>query len=309
MQILDTKGRCGTTRLRSPCRFGCRRHRATTVSQVSEQNALGFGALFDLQRAEADVWTVPNPPVSRPTVFGGQVAAQAVLAASGTVEPDQRVHSLHAYFLRGGLPGRPMTVAVERTRDGRSFATRRVEAIQDDVVVCSAMLSFHRQEPSFDLLPGMPEVPPPDSCAQMNSDQSSEAAVELRAIPPGLGDSPLGELRVWVRAAEPLAGAPSLDAAALVFMSDLKTGNSIGVGLGGMSGISMVSSLDHAFWLHRPAPADRWLLMSVRTQAFAHARGLVLGMLHSEDGDAVATFAQELVLRPRQLAEEQPEAR
>jgi len=275
---------------------------------MSEQNALGFGALFHLQIAETDVWTVPNPPVSRLTVFGGQVAAQAVLAASRTVEPDQTMHSIHAYFLRSGLPGKPMTVAVERTRDGRSFATRRAEAIQDDVVVCSATLSFHRQEPSFRLLSGMPHVPPPDSCAQVNSDQSSEAAVELRAVPPGFEDSPLGEVRVWVRSREPLAGNHILDAAALVFMSDLKTGNSIGVGSGGMSRFAMVSSLDHAFWLHRPAPADRWLLMSVRTLAYAHARGLVLGTFHSEDGDAVATFAQELVLRPRPPAEERTEA-
>jgi acyl-CoA thioesterase II len=275
------------------------------VSKVSEQSTLSFGAIFDIRTSEPDVWTVPNPPVARPTVYGGQVAAQSVLAASRSVDPDRSFHSLHAYFLRSGRPAQPMTVAVDRTRDGRSFATRQVVASQDGSVILSAALSFHRQEMSADLMRMMPDVAPPESCATLDTGQSSEAAVELRGVPAESQDSPLGALRVWVRARDPLPEDPIFHAAALVFMSDLRTGTSIGVGVGGMSKFAMVASLDHAFWLHHPAHADRWLLMSVETLAYGHARGLVLGTFHSEDGDAVASFTQELVLRPSQPAEDQ----
>jgi len=263
---------------------------------------------LDLQPVDVDVWSVPNPPVPRPNVFGGQVAAQALLAASRTVDPDRPVHSLHAYFLRGGRPGEPMTVAVERTRDGRSFATRRVLASQEGEVVFGAAVSFQREEPTATLMRPFPKVPDPDACGDLPTDQASEGAVALRAVPPTAEDSPLGELRVWVRTRDALPDDPALHAAALVFMSDLRTGVAIAVGLGdmgqfgtgpfGMGKFGMVASLDHAFWLHVPARADRWLLMSVETIAYARSRGLVLGTFHTEQGDAVASYVQELVMRP-----------
>jgi acyl-CoA thioesterase-2 len=282
-----------------------RANRATsTVFAVSAENDLEFGTLLALRAVERDVWTVPNPTVARPTVFGGQVAAQAVLASSRTVEPDRDIHSMHAYFLRSGQPGKPTTVAVERVRDGRSFSTRQVVARQDDVAIFSAALSFHRAEPSVKLTRRIPSVPPPDSCSELNSGQSSEVAVALREVPNRSEESSIGMLRVWVRARESLPDDPALHNAALVFMSDLRTGTSIGVELGGMSRFGMVASLDHAFWLHRLTRADAWLLMSVETLAYTHARGLVLGTFHSQDGAPVATFTQELVLRPREIAGE-----
>jgi acyl-CoA thioesterase-2 len=208
------------------------------------------------------------------------------------------MHSLHAYFLQGGRPGEPITISVERTRDGRSFGTREVVATQDGNVVFSAALSFHRAEPSPVLLRPMPDVPPPEECKEVSGTQSSERAVELRVVPATKADSAVGELRAWVRSGEPLPDDPVVHTAALAFMSDLRTGTAIGIGMGGLGGFAMVASLDHGLWLHEAPRADSWLLMSVETLAYAHARGLVLGSFHALDGVPVATFTQELVIRP-----------
>jgi len=195
-----------------------------------------------------------------------------------------------------------MTISVERTRDGRSFATRRVVATQDGGVVFSGALSFHRDEPSPVLLRPMPDVPAPEDCLEMGGTQSSEKAVELRAVPATKADSPLGELRVWVRSREALPDDQVVHTAALAFMSDLRTGTAIGSGLGGLGGFAMVASLDHALWVHEEVRADSWLLMRVETLAYAHARGLVLGSFHALNGTPVATFTQELVIRATEEA-------
>jgi acyl-CoA thioesterase-2 len=266
---------------------------------VPEWNELGFASLFAIQAVGTDTWSVPNPSVERATVYGGQVAAQAILAASRTIDSDRAMHSLHAYFLRSGKPGEPMTISVERTRDGRSFGTRRVVATQDGGgIVFSAALSFHRDEPSPVLLRSMPDVPAPEECKKVTGGQSSEMAVELRVVPATSADSPLGALGVWVRSAEPLPDDRVVHTAALAFMSDLRTGTAIGKGLGGLGGFAMVASLDHALWVHEAPRADSWLLMTVETLAYAHARGIILGSFHALNGAPVATFTQELVIRP-----------
>lgn len=254
--------------------------------------------LLALEPDGPDRWWAPNPPVGRPTVFGGQVAAQAVMAAARTVGEDRPVHSLHAAFLRGGQPGRPLALHVDRLHDGRSFATRAVVARQDDQAVFNASIAFQREEPSATILRPFPGGPGPDECKMPNRGQDAEETVEMRDVPSGPDHSPLGEVRNWVRSRRPLPDDATVHAAALVYLSDLRTGMSVALGLGGFGSIGMVASLDHAVWIHGPVRADEWLLMGTETLAYSGSRALVLGSFHTQDGRAVATFAQELVMRP-----------
>jgi acyl-CoA thioesterase-2 len=258
----------------------------------------GLEALLTLEPDGPDRWKAPNPPAGRPTIFGGQVAAQAVVAAAATVADDRPVHSLHAAFLRGGRPAQEMILEVDRVHDGRSFATRTVLARQEDHVVFDASVSFHREEDSATVMRPFPAVPGPEECPEMPRGQDAEQVVELRAISPSSDYSPLGEVRAWVRARPALADGATLHVAALVYMSDMHTGMSVAPQLGGFGGIGMVASLDHAVWVHGPFRADEWLLMGSETLAYGRSRALVLGRFHTQDGRAVATFAQELVMRP-----------
>jgi acyl-CoA thioesterase-2 len=269
---------------------------------MSQLDGLRLSSLFDIKEAGTDVWSAPNPMVERSTVFGGQVTAQAVIAASRTVDPTIGMHSLHAYFLRSGTPGEPMFLAVERTRDGRSFSTRRVVARQNDTVIFSALLSFHRREETPTLLRPMPQVPGPRECPELTSIQAAESAVELLGVPAISADSPLGELRAWVRARDTLPDDSVAHTAAIAYMSDFRTGSAVIVGLGetgGRKSFAMMATLDHALWVHDAFRADEWLLMSVETLGLAHGRGLVLGSFHTYGGLHVASFTQELVIRPK----------
>jgi acyl-CoA thioesterase-2 len=273
---------------------------------MSQRDSLQLTSLFDITQAGADVWLAPNPVVERATVFGGQVTAQAVLAAARTVDPRIGMHSLHAYFLRPGTPGESLSLEVERTRDGRSFSTRRVVASQNGTAIFKAAVSFHLAEDSPTLLRPMPAVHGPGECHELARIQPAESAVELLGIPPTGADSPLGELRAWVRTRETLPDDRVVHTAALAYISDFRTGSALIAGLGetgGRGSLAMMASLDHALWLHGEFRADAWLLMSVETLGFAHGRGLVLGSFHSHDGQHVASFTQELVVRLRSPAE------
>ena len=272
----------------------------------------GLEALLTLEPDGPDRWKAPNPPAGRPTVFGGQVAAQAVVAAAATVADDRPVHSLHAAFLRGGRPAQEMVLEVDRVHDGRSFASRTVLARQGEHVVFDASVSFHREEESATVMRPFPAVPAPEECPEMARGQDAERMVELRSIAPSSDYSPLGEVRAWVRARPPLSDGTTLHVAALVYMSDMHTGMSVAPHLGGFGGgsgsggIGMVASLDHAVWVHAPFRADEWLLMGSETLAYARSRALVLGRFHTQDGRAVATFAQELVMRPARAGPAEP---
>lgn len=253
---------------------------------------------LDLEPAGPDRFLALTPAEGPPRLFGGQVAGQSARAATLTVDPNRRLHSLHSYFIRPGRPGPPLEISVERTRDGRSFSTRRVTAAQGGEAIFVLDSSFHIDEegddwqPSYDLgVPGPDEVTDPipggSPFRRMNP-------FELRPLHPTEG---FALHPCWVRLREPIPedDAP-LHAAALTYVSDLAVVGSVRApnstaGWGG-------ASLDHAVWFHRPVRVDQWHLFSVDPITNYGARGLARGTFHREDGTLVASMAQECLLRP-----------
>jgi len=284
--------------------------------------------ILDLERLELDLYRGAQPPHSTlQRVFGGQVAAQALMAACRSVDAERVVHSLHAYFLRGGDTTVPIVYDVERIRDGSSFSTRRVSARQHGKVIFYVTASFQRHEEGFEHQDVMPEVPPAADCpdlAEMLQQVSSRAADSWRrewsaldvryvgdsrpggslgtgsgaigSIPPG--GSPARQ-RLWFRAAAALPVDRVLDACVLTYASDLTLlGSSLvphGV-LIGQSGLQ-AASLDHAVWFHRPARADRWLLYDQVSPTAMGGRGFARARIFSADGLLVASVAQEGLVR------------
>jgi acyl-CoA thioesterase-2 len=240
----------------------------------------------------------PTPGEGPPRLFGGQVASQAVRAATLTVAPERLIHSLHAYFVRPGRPGVPLELTVDRTRDGRSFTTRRVTASQDGEAIFLLDASFHIAERGDewqrDPLPDAPlpdeigdNLPPGMSFFRMSN------PFEIRPVRRGEG-FPLHPC--WVRLREPIPDDPALHASALTYVSDLAVIGSVRAPGSGMPWGG--ASLDHAVWFHRPPRVDQWLLFSVDPVVNFGARGLARGTFHTADGVLVASLAQEALLRP-----------
>jgi len=251
--------------------------------------------LLDLEPIEVNLFRGVSPRDSRPRVFGGQVAGQALVAAGRTVEAGPRVHSLHAYFLRPGDPAVPIVYEVDRIRDGRSFTTRRVVAIQHGEAIFNLAASFHGDEPGFEHSAPMPDVPPPES-------------LPTPAAPPGADDRPIdvrpvaGGSRAWIRADGDLpADDPLLHACVVAYASDLTlldtTLSRHGLSIGDHPGV-MLASLDHAMWFHRPFRADDWLLYDQESPAAAGARGLARGSIFTRSGGLVVSVVQEGLVRP-----------
>jgi acyl-CoA thioesterase-2 len=264
-------------------------------------------ALLDLEQTAADRFRTGNPdPGWGNRVFGGQVAAQAIRAAVATVDPDRYPHSLHAYFIRPGRPGVPIDLEVERTRDGRSFTTRRVLARQSDEVIFEMSTSFHVTEPGVDYqMPLRADVPAPDEVSDGVSFIPREARdwlpVELREV--GV-DGPdergwyASTRRVWMRVKRALSDDALLHACVLTFLSDM------GAVMGARAPLDeqplsrlMGASLDHAVWFHRPIRADEWFLYDLHAVSNAGARGLTRGTMHAIDGVLGVSVAQEALLR------------
>jgi acyl-CoA thioesterase II len=275
-------------------------------------------ALFDLAPAGEDRFTGLSPHNGWRRVFGGQVLAQALVAAERTVV-DRQPHSLHAYFLLGGNPKKPILFEVERLRDGRSFTTRRVVARQDGMAIFVMTASFHGQETGLDHAAPPPAAPPPAACA------SPYEAVDMLEAPSrfrmkGMLDTtwpieyrPTDLSRYapeakretgqsfWTRIGERLPDDPALHRAALLYLSDM-TLLDVALRPHGMTLYDhrlQVASLDHALWFHRPARADEWLLYAQDSPNAANATALVRGLLYAADGTLVASVAQEGLLRRR----------
>lgn len=280
-----------------------------------------FVALFALETAGEDRFVGHSPDNGWKRVFGGQVLAQALIAAERTVAGRQP-HSLHAYFLLGGDPHKPILFEVERLRDGRSFTTRRIVARQNGEAIFTMVASFHEAEPGMDHSAPAPAAPAPDDCRESGDDGDSpdDAAskrasrllltiwpVEHRAaILKGAANPRLREpaQRLWTRVAAPLPDDPSLHRALILYMSDYAM---LGTALGPhgrriQDADLHVASLDHALWFHRPARADDWLLYVLDSPNASGATGLVRGALYARDGTLVASVAQEGLLRVRQTA-------
>jgi acyl-CoA thioesterase-2 len=275
--------------------------------------------LLDLETIDLNLFRGTQPDTMLQRVFGGQVAAQALVAGARTVQEPRAVHSLHSYFLRPGDTAVPIVYDVERIRDGRSFSTRRIVARQHGRGIYFMTASFQLPEDGFDHQDTMPEVPGPEDAVDLGdlfrqrSPESGDewvrewAALELRHV----GDSgPGGALpadehpsrsRLWIRVNGSLDDDPLLHKAAFTYASDMTLLGSTLVAHGThVAHPTMQSaSLDHTIWFHRPFRADEWLLYDQVSPSASDARGLAIGRVFTEDGRLVATVAQEGLIRRR----------
>jgi acyl-CoA thioesterase-2 len=256
--------------------------------------------LLDLQQEGDDVFSAPTPSDGPGRLFGGQVAAQTLRAATLTVDGDRPPHSLHAYFIRPGVPGSPLRLEVERTRDGRSFTTRHVTAIQNGERIFNLTASFHAPEDGDDWhLPGPADVPAPDHLGGESPLTRFDSMSPFVMRP--VGATAAGDWfqfhPMWIRTVERLPDDPILHTCVLAFMSDMGVVGSARAPTSTLPKVFMGASLDHAVWFHRPARADEWLLFSVEPTTNSGARGLARGTFHTADGVLVASIAQEALLR------------
>ncbi|MEV8415030.1 acyl-CoA thioesterase II [Streptomyces niveus] len=277
--------------------------------------------LLDLERIEEDIFRGLSRPTAVPRVYGGQVAAQALVAAGRTVPADRSAHSLHAYFLRAGDPGAPIVYTVDRIRDGRSFTTRRVVAVQHGQPIFHLSASFQTYEDGLEHQAAMPPAPDPESLptaaellprhADRFVDPSvvdrlleTRAAVDLRYVdaPPYATAGQVREARsqVWFRTAGKLADDPLLHVCLATYVSDMTLLDSVLLahGRGGWaSGDIVGASLDHAMWFHRPFRADEWLLYDQTSPSASGGRGLGQARIYTRDGDLAISVIQEGVMR------------
>ena len=269
-----------------------------TVEQLLE--------ILDLERLDRDLFRGHNPAHRHNgRLFGGQVAAHALRAATHTVDVDHHPHSLHGYFLRPGRPGIPTILQVDRIRDGRSFTTRRVVAVQEGEAIFSLSASFHRDESGGEYaVPPAGGLPAPDSPDGWHESPlavlDTMSPFEVREMPPDEKDDRgvYGSTRrAWVRTRGPLPDDRALHACVLTYISDMGAVYAARLALEVPWGVGMGASLDHAMWFHRPIRPDEWVLFDLRPVSNAGARGLVTGTLHSQAGVLGASMAQEGVIR------------
>ena len=282
-------------------------------------------ALLELEDLDENLFRGFQPTTTRRRVFGGQVAAQAVVAASRTTDSTYVPHSLHSYFLLPGDTSIPIVYDVERLRDGRSFSTRRVIARQHGRPIYYQTINLQRAEDGFDHQDAMPEVPGPDQgldLAQMSrqrrgqdladgrddmGDWSREwAALDIRAIGTsarGLAPDPMHPARqqLWMRIASALGDDPLLQLAAFTYASDMTLIGSTLVphGVDLWTPGMQVASLDHSIWFHRPFRADEWWLYDQVSPSASGARGFATARVFTQDGRLVASVAQEGLIRQR----------
>ena len=274
-------------------------------------------ALLDLEKTGDNGFRGLSPPEPVQRVFGGQVLAQALVAATRTIDPGRPCHSFHAYFLRPGDPGLPIQYNVERSRDGASFSARRVVAAQGAAPIFTLASSFQRIETGFDHQAQMPVVPEPES---LEDDQqvllrdstlapglrewvARERPFETRSVlGRGLGDRPARPAvdHIWLKTRGDLPDDPAIHRALLAFVSDMSLLDTALLPHGkSIFSRVQVASLDHAMWFHRPFRADTWLLYAQDSPSESGARGFNRGAIYSRDGDLVASVAQEGLIRPR----------
>ncbi|MGZ5389885.1 MAG: acyl-CoA thioesterase [Aeromicrobium sp.] len=277
-------------------------------------------ALLDLEQLEVGLYRGRQPESSSlKRVFGGQVAAQALMAAQLTVPGDRYVHSLHLYFILGGDPGIPIVYDVEVVRDGGSFNTRRVAARQHGAIIFYMTASFQKREDGWDHQDRMPVVPPPEETTPLSDiiqthgsrRQSAGwreewAAFDMRFIgdnrepdDPQRAFVPVCQ-RLWFRADGTLPDSPNVHNAAFTYISDFSLLGAALAPHGQIIGSPNVqaASLDHTIWFHRPIAADQWLLYDQTSPSASGARGLSTARVFAQDGTLVATVAQEGLIRP-----------
>nr|WP_249804536.1 acyl-CoA thioesterase II [Bradyrhizobium sp. 23] len=276
-------------------------------------------AALDLEAIEVNLFRGKCQNRSLQRVFGGQLIAQSMLAASRSVE-SRLAHSLHGYFIQQGDPQLPILYQVERLRDGKSYSTRRVTAIQHGHAIFSTIVSFHVEEQSqFDHQDKMPDVPPPEKLSaeeigrlpiflqmpdRIRRYYEPDRPIELRPVELGryVGEKvDGGRIHVWIKTAAQLPDDPTLHMSALAYASDLSLLDAVMARYGRtlFDGRMVSASLDHAMWFHRPFRADEWLLYAKDSPSAQSGRGFARGMIFKSDGTLIASVAQEGSVRER----------
>ncbi len=273
--------------------------------------------LLDLEPLEVNIYRGRSIDIGSGRVFGGQVMAQALVAARRTVEEEREAHSLHGYFILPGDIHAPIVYFVDRLRDGKSFTTRRVTAIQHGRAIFNMAVSFHVTETGIEHQPEMPSAPPPESLADeldllremadripepVRGILTQDRPLDYRPVDPVDPFSP--ERRdayklVWLRTRGRIGDAPNLHQAVLAYASDygLLASALLPHGLSLQMPTVQAASLDHCLWFHRPFRADEWLLYVIESPTAGGARGFTRGSIFSRDGKLVASVAQEGLLR------------
>ena len=256
--------------------------------------------LLDLEREDDDGFVAATGSGKR-RLFGGLVAAQAVVAAAGTVE-DMALHSLHGYFLRPGRFGTPIRYAISRLKQGRVFHVRQIVATQEREVIFTAQASFARPEPGISHQDPMPEVPPPDDLPDRDRLRGREdwakQPIELRTCDPIAEDGPEeARKRLWMRPRGVLPDDPLLHTAFLVYASDRSLISTGARPHASPNKRRRAASLDHSLWLHHPPRFDDWHLHVMESPAAHAARALVHGAIYRRDGTRVASVCQEGLIR------------
>lgn len=270
--------------------------------------------LLDLERIEDNLFRGDSRDVGAPQVFGGQVLGQALVAASSTVEGRQ-VHSLHAYFLRRGDLSVPIVFEVDRSRDGGSFTSRRVVAVQHGQPILTMSASFQDAEPGLEHQAPMPAAPPPESLRDLGEIEAeviermpqraagyfrNQRPFEFRAVSPD--DYLTREKRearklVWFRVTGQLPDDQALHRCLLAYVSDYHL-LATAVMPHGVNFLELqVASIDHAIWFHRDLRVDQWMLYEIESPSASGARGFSRGAIYSRDGALVASVAQEGLIR------------
>jgi acyl-CoA thioesterase-2 len=270
--------------------------------------------VLNLERLEDNLYRGMSRDIGNPQVFGGQVLGQALMAATGTIQ-DRVVHSLHAYFLRGGDFNLPIVYEVDRSRDGASFSSRRVVAIQNGQQIFHMSASFQMPEEGLDHQLRMPDVPAPESLPKrsdwINSPLLTDRQrrffdrvrpfdirpVDMEKLLNGQPKEP--QLHVWFRAADVLPDGEALHRGLLAYVSDyyLLMTATLPHGVPFPSSNIRFASIDHAMWFHRSVRVDDWLLYSIDSPSSSGSRGLSRGSIFSRDGRLVASTAQEGLMR------------
>jgi acyl-CoA thioesterase-2 len=276
--------------------------------------------VMTLERLEMNLFRGESRDIGSPQVFGGQVLGQALMAATATVE-NRVVHSLHAYFLRRGDFDAPIVYEVDRARDGKSFSTRRVVAIQQGEQIFNMSASFQTQASGLDHQFPMPEVPAPETLpdvgfhlahvdrhvlaqmpAMMRRFLEHERPFEFRPVqPPNYlrPEKSSAPKQVWFRAVDALPDDEALHRCLLAYVSDFNLLDTAAMphGLSPASPSLQMTSIDHAMWFHRKVRVDDWLLYSTDSPSASSARGFARGSVFAMDGSLVASTAQEGLLR------------
>jgi acyl-CoA thioesterase-2 len=273
--------------------------------------------ILDLEEIEQNHYRATSPNEGWQRVYGGQVIGQALVAASRTVEEARHAHSLHGYFLRAGDTSIPILYKVDRIRDGRSFTTRRVVAIQRGEPIFAMSISFQVQEQGLSHQFPMPDAPDPESLPddnelraeqakswppELRESYSASSAIQIRQIDPVdlLRPEPSAPNQMcWMKTREALPDDPRLHQCVLAYLSDWSLLDTAARphGISFLQDRIQMASLDHAMWFHRPFRADEWLLYVQDSPAASGARGFNRGLIYSRGGDLVASATQEGLMR------------